>query len=57
MHCRALGKCRDLYDIHELLDDGNVGSLGSLAPLPAQAENDQGGDGKRTSPSELVGNV
>jgi|GEM_PF-458032 hypothetical protein len=45
-------QCRDLYDIHELLDDGNVDPLEAWHLYLRKAENDQGRGRQRTSPRE-----
>jgi len=55
MHCERL-QCRDLYDIHELLDDGNVDPLEVLHLYLRKAENDKGGR-QRNFTSGVVGNV
>jgi len=38
-------QCRDLYDIHELLDDGHVDPLEAWHLYLRKAENDEGRDG------------
>ncbi len=45
-------QCRDLYDIHELLDDGNVDPLEAWHLYLRKAENDEGRRRQRTSPRE-----
>jgi hypothetical protein len=46
------GYTLDLYDIHELLDDGNVDPLEAWHLYLRKAENDEAGGRQRTSPRE-----
>ena len=45
-------QCRDLYDMHELLDGGHVDPLEAWNLYLRKTENDQGRGSRRTSPRE-----